>query len=57
MTFASIVELLKGIFAFPKTILEFVKLLRKTPVENHEDILKNIAAESKKFEDTGRPSW
>lgn len=57
MGVAEIIALIKGIFDFPKTILEFVKLLRKTPQEQHEQILVNIAAEAKHFEESGRPSW
>ncbi len=52
-----IVELIKGVIQFPSTILEFVKLLRKTPEEKHDEILKGIQEEAKKYEDTGRPSW
>ncbi len=52
-----ILDLLKGIFQFPATMLEFLKLLRKTPQENHEGILRRIADEAKHFEDTGRPQW
>lgn len=57
MVIAEIVTLIIAFFQFPKTILEFVKLLKKTPQEKHEDIVKAIAAEAKKFEDTGRPDW
>jgi len=57
MTFAGIVELLLAFFKFPDTILSFVKLLKATPQEKHEDLIKKIAEESKKFEETGRPTW
>lgn len=57
MTLSDIFNLLMAIFQFPKTILEFVKLLRKTPQERHEEIVKKIAEEAKRFEETGRPTW
>lgn len=57
MGIAEIILLITGLLQFPKTILEFVKLLKKTPQEKHEDIVKAIAEEAKKFEDTGRPKW
>jgi len=52
-----IIDLIKGVLQFPAAILEFVKLLRKTPEEKHEDLLKKIAEESEKFSDIGRPTW
>lgn len=57
MGIAEILTLIGALFEFPKTILEFVKLLKKTPQEKHDDILKAIALEAKKFDDTGRPTW
>jgi hypothetical protein len=52
-----ILAIIKAVLQFPSTILEFVKLIQKTPQEKHEDLLKRLAEESKKFEDTGRPTW
>lgn len=52
-----ILEIIKAVLKFPTTILEFVKLLKKTPQENHEDLMKKIQEEAKHFEDTGRPTW
>lgn len=57
MGLIQILDIIKGVLQFPATILEFIKILRKTPQENHEDLLKRIGEESKKFEDTGRPTW
>ena len=50
-------EIIKAVLQFPSVILEFVRLVKKTPQENHEDLLKRLADESKKFEETGRPTW
>lgn len=55
MTPGDIIALITGFFQFPKTILEFVKLLKKSPQEQHDDILKRILEEAKHFEETGRP--
>ena len=52
-----IIDLIKGVLQFPAVILEFVKILRKTPQENHESLLKRMAEESQKFSETGRPTW
>lgn len=57
MGITDIIALITAFFQFPKTILEFVNILKKTPQEKHEDLLKKIAAEAKQFEDTGRPQW
>lgn len=56
MGLPEIFTLISALFEFPKTILEFVKILKKTPVENHEDVLQAMAKEAKRFEDTGRPT-
>lgn len=57
MGVAEIMALITGVLQFPKTILEFIKILKKTPQENHEGIVKKVAEEAQKFEDTGRPQW
>jgi hypothetical protein len=57
MGFADIAALIVGVLKFPQTILEFVKILQKTPEQKHSDLLKQVAAEAKQFEDTGRPQW
>ncbi len=57
MTVAGVIALITAFFQFPSQILAFVKLLQKTPEEKHEDLLKAIAEEAKKFQDTGRPDW
>jgi hypothetical protein len=57
VTLSSWLELLKSIFQFPNALLQFAKLLQKTPTEKHEALLAKIAAEAKVFEDTGRPTW
>jgi len=57
MGVAEIIALITGVLKFPSVVLEFIKLLQKTPQQKHEDILKRIGDESKRFEDTGRPTW
>jgi hypothetical protein len=52
-----ILVIIKTVLQFPATMLEFVKLVRKTPAEQHEDLLKRLSDEQKKFEETGRPTW
>jgi hypothetical protein len=57
MGLAEIVTLIIGVLKFPDTVLEFVKILQKTPEQKHDDLLKKVAAEAQSFEDTGRPTW
>lgn len=57
MGLSEILEVIRGVLQFPETILKFIRLLRKTPQDNHETLLIKISEESKKFEDTGRPTW
>lgn len=57
MSLADIALLIATILKFPNTILAFIKILKKTPQENHEDILNMVAKESEKLEQTGRPTW
>lgn len=57
MGFAEILTIIKGVLQFPGIILEFVKLLQKTPQETHDEILKNIREETNHYEESGRPTW
>lgn len=56
MTFAGIIEIVKGVLAFPDQILKLIQVLKKTPQEKHDELLAKIASEAKQFEDTGRPT-
>ncbi len=57
MELKEILDLVKGVIQFPATILQFVKILQKTPQENHEYLLIKLNNESHVFEETGRPTW
>jgi len=57
MTFAAILELINGVLKFPDAVLKLVRALQKTPQEKHEDLLKRMDEEFKRFEETGRPTW
>ena len=57
MGVAEILALITGVLQFPGQVLKFINLLKKTPQEQHEQIVGRILDESRKFEDTGRPSW
>jgi len=57
MIVTDILALVTAFFQFPKSLIEFAKLLKKTPQERHEEILKRIEEEAKGFQDTGRPTW
>ena len=57
MTFAAILELINGVLKFPDAVLKLVRALQKTPQEKHEDLLKRMDEEFKRFEETGWPTW
>ena len=57
MSFAEFIYLIKAGLEFPEAMTQLVKLLRATPQENKEALLKKISEEAKRFEDTGRPTW
>lgn len=57
MAIAQILELISGVLAFPGQVLAIIRILKKTPQENHDDLLKSMAAEADKFAQTGRPTW
>lgn len=57
MGLGAILEIISGVLKFPGVILEFVRLLKKSPAEKHDDIIKKIQEEAAQFEDSGRPDW
>lgn len=57
MTLATFVEIALGVLKFPETVLKFVKLIQKTPLEKHEALLAKLQEEATHFETTGRPKW
>jgi len=57
MSLKIILEIVLGILKFPDQLLKIIRLFRKTPQEVHEEIMKKVAAEAAKFEESGRPTW
>jgi hypothetical protein len=57
MGITQIISLILGVLQFPKEIGELLKILKKTPQQNHEGLLQRIQLEAKNYEDTGRPKW
>lgn len=53
------VTILRGILAFPATVLQIVKLLQKTPAEKHADIVTqvNAAITASQTSPDSRPTW
>ncbi len=49
-------EIIKGVLAFPDAILKVIKILQKTDAQRHEEIVEKISKEAEHFRDTGRPS-
>jgi hypothetical protein len=46
-----------GFFKFFDEVNAYIKVLQKTPIEQHESLVAAIQAEAKRFEDEGRPTW
>lgn len=57
MEIAAIIELIRGVLQFPEKVLELIRVLKKTPTEKHDDIMKRISEEKDSFEGGGRPKW
>lgn len=57
MTFTELLSILQAIVEFPKELNEFVKLLRKTPEEQRQDVMKRVRDQKIKFDQNGRPTW
>lgn len=57
MTFAAIISLIQGLFQFPGEISALIKMLKATPEEQRENLMKSVSDEASKFQVTGRPQW
>lgn len=57
MNLQAILEIISGVLQFPDRVLALIRILKKTPQENHEALLAKIATEAEAFQQTGRPSW
>lgn len=57
MNLAAWMEIAVGVLRFPDTILKIIKLLKSTPEENHEALVKSLSEEAKQYEISGRPLW
>lgn len=57
MTFAAIIDLIKGVLQFPGAIQKLIVTLRETPAEQRDDLMKAMLAEGDNFKKTGRPTW
>jgi hypothetical protein len=57
MGLLEILALVKAALEFPGEVMQLVNLLRKTPQEQHADLLKAMQVEADNFAKTGRPSW
>lgn len=52
-----VLEIISAVLKFPQAVLSLVRVLTKTPEEQHEDLMKRIAEEAQNFESSGRPRW
>lgn len=48
---------LSGIFTFWNQVVWFVKLLQKTPEEQHDALIKQVNQIFDEAENNGRPQW
>lgn len=56
-TVTLVLKALLAALSFPNEVLRLVAALKKTPEENHEEIVAASEAAAAKLEQTGRPSW
>jgi len=57
MTAAGILALITGVLQFPNEILQLINVLKKTPQEKHDELMKKITGEAQDFDKNGRPQW
>lgn len=50
---ATILLILKNLGA----LMDLIHMIKKTPQEQHEELLESLKAEAKSFNETGRPKW
>jgi len=57
VTLSEILTLIKGVLQFPQAVLSLIQILKKTPSEKHDELIKKMADEAAHFQSTGRPTW
>ena len=57
MTLKDWIDLIIAGLKFPDSLMAFVKMLKKTPIENHSDLVAKSQREAEIFQKTGRPAW
>lgn len=57
MTISAILSLIIGILQFPAQMSAFLKILQKTPEEQHNALIASIQAQSAAYQASGRPNW
>ena len=57
MTFAAFLSALTGFFTFFSQVSKFIEMLRKTPQEKHDELLKRVEAIFDEKDSNGRPKW
>lgn len=55
MSIGVILEILLAALKFPSEMSAFVKLISKSPAEKRQQIMADVEAQLKGFEDSGRP--
>lgn len=55
MTVALVLEIIRGVLAFPKEVLALVQLLKGTSAEQRSAIMARVTAEKDRAKETGRP--
>ncbi len=57
MNVVLIFQVILAALQFPVQIMSFIKLLKDTPEEKHDQLLSAMQKEADKINDTGRPIW
>lgn len=57
MTFAAFIEVLTAFFKFPAAVTALVKLISKTPEQNHQALIEKVNKMFDQGGNDGRPQW
>jgi len=55
MSLSQILAFIMGVFTFFKEVSALINLLKKTPVEKHDEIMQRITKEMQDSGESGRP--
>lgn len=57
MTIGALIEVLTAFFKFPAAVTALIKMIKQTPEEQHEALIKQVQAVFDESKNNGRPNW